>query len=141
MLRFAVILLLSLAIPDTALSDEFSRANTQGVSVNKQATFKNWGVGAMSCARYVEAREMPDTPVGPFDVTFRQWLMGFTTAFNVKDSATTDLLGRTSVERAMNWIEIYCRKNQDKEFFTAVWEFTKLAYPRRVKPGTKIARN
>ncbi len=34
---------------------------------------------------------------------------GFT-SFNLKDSSTTDLLNRTSVERAMNWIEGYRQK-------------------------------
>ncbi len=144
MIRLVAILLLFVAVPGGASSDEFSSAvgqRSDGVSVNKNAMFKNWGVGAMPCASYVEAREFPDSPIGPYDATFRQWLMGFATAFNIKDSSTVDLLGHTSVERAMKWIDGYCREHGDEEFFTAVWQFTKMAYPYRAKPGINTVRN
>lgn len=143
MLRLAALLLLFILPPVGASSDESSqpRRNYEGVSVNEQAVFKNWGVGAMSCSSYIEAREFPDSPVGPYDATFRQWLMGFATAFNIKDITTRDLLGRTSVERAMQWIEGYCRKNGDQDFFSAVWNFTKMAYPHRVKSTVNVVRN
>ena len=95
----------------------------------------------MSCASYVESRDFPDTPTGPYDATFRQWLMGFATTFNIKDTSTSDLLGHTSVEIAMRWIEGYCRKNTDKEFFSAVWEFTTMAYPYRAKSNLNMVRN
>lgn len=143
-LRLTAILLLSVAVPSGAFSDELLSSGGQrsnGISVNENAMFKNWGVGAMPCANYVEAREFPDSPIGPYDATFRQWLMGFATAFNIKDASTTDLLGRTSVEHAMKWIEGYCRKHGDEEFFTAVWQFTKMAYPNRAKPAINITRD
>ena len=142
MLRLVVFTLLLLAFPGGTYSDEMlpdDRQFYEDISVDKHATFKNWGVGAMTCANYVSAREYPDSPVGPYDATFRQWLMGFATAFNIKDNNTSDLLGRTSVERAMKWIEGYCRKNTGGQFFTAVWEFTKIAYPHRQRPITNIA--
>ncbi len=136
MLRLVALTLLFLAVSGGSISGELSSADKrqyESIPVNEQAMFKNWGVGAMSCASYVEAREFPDSPIGPYDATFRQWLMGFATAFNITDNSTADLLGHTSVERAMNWIEGYCRKNGEKEFFSAVWNFTKMAYPHRAK--------
>jgi len=136
MLRVVVLMLLFVAIPGGSYSDELSSENDPfyaGISVNEDTMFKNWGVGALSCGNFVEAREFPDSPIGPYDATFRQWLMGFATAFNIKDSSTSDLLGRTSVERAMKWIETYCRTHEDEEFFAAVWQFTKMAYPYRAK--------
>lgn len=144
MLRIVVIIFLVFAMPGWTYSDELLSADEQfydAISVNENSVFKNWGVGALSCANYVEAREFPDTPIGSYDATYRQWLMGFATAFNIKDAATSDLLGRTSVERAMKWIESYCRKNGKEDFLTAVWEFTKMAYPFRAKTTTNIARN
>lgn len=138
MLRFAVILMLFAFAPLGTFADD---AGHDRITLNEQAMFKNWGVGAFSCTSFVEAREFPDSPVGPYDATFRQWLMGFATAFNLKDNSTADLLGHTSVERAMSWIEGYCRKNGDKEFFSAVWEFTKMAYPHRAKSAIKVAKN
>jgi len=144
MLRFVVIALLFLAAPVGTLSEEVSSVpapRLETMQIDENAIFKNWGVGAMSCTSYVEAREFPDSPIGPYDATFRQWLMGFTTAFNIKDTSTSDLLGHTSVERAMSWIEGYCRKNTDKEFFSAVWEFTTMAYPYRAKSSLNIVRN
>lgn len=138
MKRLVAILVLITLVPLGTAADDM-RKDT--ISLNEQAMFKNWGVGAWSCSSYVEAREFPDSPIGPYDATFRQWLMGFATAFNIQDNTTADLLGRTSVERAMNWIEGYCRKNGDKEFFAAVWQFTKMAYPHRVKSGINIAKN
>jgi len=144
MLRLAVFIFLVAAVPGETVSGELlSEENRfyEDISVSEDTVFKNWGVGAMSCANYVEAREFPDSPIGPYDATFRQWFMGFATAFNIKDASTSDLLGRTSVERAMKWIEGYCRKHEDKEFFTAVWQFTRLAYPYRAKQATNIARN
>ena len=144
MLRLAAIILLSIAVTGGAYSGELSSVDDRQydeISVNEQAIFKNWGVGVMSCTSYVEAREFPDSPVGSYDATFRQWLMGFATAFNIKDTSTADLLGNTSVERAMGWIEGYCRKNGNMEFFTAVWEFTKMAYPHRAKSALKVVTN
>lgn len=144
MLRLVAFMILVVAMPGVASSDDLLSAEDrfyEGISVNQDAVFKNWGVGAMSCTDYIEAREFPDSPVGPYDATFRQWLMGFTTAFNIKDRSTRDLLGRTSVEASMKWIESYCRKNKDQDFFTAVWQFTKTVYPHRIKPGASIARN
>lgn len=141
MLRLLAILFLLVFAPGGSFADELSSANDQkhrGILINEQASFKNWGLGAMSCASYVEAREFPDSPVGPYDATFRQWLMGFATAFNLQDPSTADLLGRTSVERAMKWIESYCRKNATEEFFTAVWKFTKMAYPYRAKSSLNM---
>ena len=138
MQRLVAIFMLVVLVPLGTAADELRRDT---ILLNEQAMFKNWGVGAFSCTSFVEAREFPDSPVGPYDATFRQWLMGFATAFNLKDPSTADLLGRTSVERAMSWIEGYCRKNGDKEFFAAVWEFTKMAYPHRVKPDINIAKN
>ena len=144
MLRFAVIALVFLAAPSGTLPEEVSSVQTprlENMQIDEHAIFKNWGVGTMSCASYVESRDFPDTPTGPYDATFRQWLMGFTTAFNIKDQSTSDLLGYTSVERAMSWIEGYCRKSPDKEFFSAVWEFTKVAYPHRAKSRHNMVRN
>ena len=60
-------------------------------------------------------------------------MLGFATAFNLKDPGTADLLGNTTIEKAMAWIEFYCRNHRNEEFFDAVWEFTKKAYPRRKK--------
>ena len=143
MIRFVVFMLLVVAMPSGTYSDEITSADEQfyeNISVNEDAMFKNWGVGAFTCTSYVEARDLPDSPVGPYDATFRQWFMGFATAFNIKDRSTSDLLGRTSVVRAMNWIEGYCRKNMDDDFFTAVWQFTKIAYPYRSKPTPNIAQ-
>ncbi|NQV48563.1 MAG: hypothetical protein HQ504_12405 [Rhodospirillaceae bacterium] len=144
MLRLAALLMLFVTLPGGLLGGELSSTDDpqhEGISINEQSVFKNWGVGAMTCANYVDAREFPDSPIGPYDATFRQWLMGFATAFNIKDSSTSDLLGNTSVERAMGWIEGYCRKHGDEEFFTAVWEFTKMAYPHRAKSATRMVRN
>ena len=144
MVRLLTLLILFLALPSAALSGDKSSAEEKfyaEVSVSEDSMFKNWGVGALTCSEYVAAREFPDSPIGPYDATFRQWLMGFTTAFNIKDQGTSDLLGRTSVERAMKWIENYCRENEGQEYFAAVWAFTKMAYPYRQKPITNVARN
>lgn len=144
MLRTVAFVLLLLVMPGGASSGELVSSDEQfydAISVDQDAMFKNWGVGALSCAKYIEAREFPDSPIGPYDATFRQWLMGFATAFNIKDASTSDLLGRTSVERVMKWVEDYCRKNEDDEFLTAIWKFTKIAYPYRIRPTTNIAAN
>lgn len=144
MVRVFTLLILLLALPAGLNAGDRISAEEQfynDISVNEDSMFKNWGVGALSCADYIAAREFPDSPIGPYDATFRQWLMGFTTAFNIKDRGTSDLLGRTSVEKAMKWIEGYCRKNQGKEYFAAVWELTKIAYPYREKPITNMAEN
>ncbi len=136
MLRTGLIVLLCVTTLHGAFGGEEPITNdtrTIGVALNDGTVFKNWGVGGLTCGTFVEARKFPDSPVGPYDATFRQWLLGFATAFNVKDPGTTDLLGNTTVEKAMAWIEFYCRKHRNEEFFTAVWEFTKKAYPRRSK--------
>ena len=82
MQRLVAIFMLVVLVPLGTAADELRRDT---ILLNEQAMFKNWGVGAFSCTSFVEAREFPDSPVGPYDATFRQWLMGFATAFNLKD--------------------------------------------------------
>ena len=144
MLRLLTLLIFMMTFSGVSLSDEIAFVDSpesKELSINKQYTFKNWGVGSFSCTQFVESREMPDSPIGPYDATFRQWLMGYATAFNIMDETTSDLLGRTSIERTMNWIENYCRLNGDVEFVSAVWKFTHMAYPHRMKTTVNTARN
>ena len=134
--RIVLIVLLCVTTLHGALGGEEAIVNDTraiGIALNERTVFKNWGVGGLTCVTYLEARKFPDSSVGPYDATFRQWLLGFATAFNVKDPGTSDLLGNTTVEKTMAWLEYYCRKHRNAEFFDAVWAFTKKAYPRRKK--------
>jgi len=141
MLRFAAIPLLAALAFGEASAKEPPTIRTQavrGAAVDKDAVFKNWGVGGMTCGEFVVAREFPDSPVGPYDATFRQWLLGFATAFNIKDPDTADLLGGETAESAMIWIETYCRINPQQEFFQAVWKYTEQAYPYRIRQSLTV---
>lgn len=82
-------------------------------------TIAIWGIGQISCGRFVQERERGAGAYGPFDATFRQWLLGFLTALNWSDPERPDLLAGTDAEGAMLWVENHCRSQPLDTFFDA----------------------
>ncbi|MBL8661155.1 MAG: hypothetical protein JNM75_15570 [Rhodospirillales bacterium] len=78
-----------------------------------------WGIGQISCGRFVQERERRPGAYGAYDATFRQWLLGFMTALNWSDPAQRDLLAGSDAEGAMLWVENYCRGQPLDTFFDA----------------------
>lgn len=78
-----------------------------------------WGIGQISCGRFVQERERPAGPYGAYDATFRQWLLGFITALNWSDPQRRDRLAGTDAEGAMLWVENHCRTQPLDTFFDA----------------------
>lgn len=78
-----------------------------------------WGIGQISCGRFIQERERRAGPYGSYDATFRQWLLGFITALNWAGPDRRDLLAGADAEGAMLWIENYCRARPLDTFFDA----------------------
>lgn len=78
-----------------------------------------WGIGQISCGRFIQERERRAGPYGSYDATFRQWLLGFITALNWSEPQRRDLLAGADAEGAMLWVENYCRAQPLDTFFDA----------------------
>lgn len=78
-----------------------------------------WGIGQISCGRFIQERERRAGAHGPYDATFRQWLLGFITALNWMDPDRRDLLEGSDAEGAMLWVENYCRAKPLDTFLDA----------------------
>lgn len=85
----------------------------------RAAGVATWGIGQISCGRFITERERRAGAHGPYDATFRQWLLGFITALNWMDPNRQDLLEGSDAEGAMLWVENYCRTHPLDTFFDA----------------------
>lgn len=82
---------------------------TTAAAEERGAGVATWGIGQISCGRFVQERERRPGNRGPYDATFRQWLLGFITALNWSAADRRDLLEGSDAEGAMLWVENYCR--------------------------------
>ena len=87
--------------------------------------FVVFGVGEHKCINYLTNRKEPE-----FEY-YREWLSGYLSAFNVIMANTYDIMGDRSYRQIINWLNQYCRKNQQEYFVNAMAELTSKLYPAR----------
>ncbi len=89
--------------------------------------FVVFGSGENNCADYTRARAVK----GQAYQVYKQWLMGYLSAFNVIVSNTYDILGERNYKQVRRWLDSYCKKNPKESFVNASAMLTVKLYPER----------
>lgn len=63
------------------------------------------GTGGHSCKTFVSDRSRNN------DVYYLMWLAGYLTRYNAATPGAYDILGDTQIDRAMMWLENYCKQH------------------------------
>lgn len=106
-------------------------------SMDQNNEFRTIGIGAQPCSAYLQARQGNDPDASaPYGV----WMTGFITANNLTRRHTYDLLGNTTVERAMDVLDSYCGDHPEHPFVFAVMQLvSKELVPQRVQKKPESA--
>jgi hypothetical protein len=68
------------------------------------------GVGGRSCRTFVTERSRNN------DVNYLMWLAGYLTRYNAATIGAYDILGDTEIDKAMMWLENYCKEHPYQPF-------------------------
>ena len=98
-------------------------------ATNEAGRYTSRGFGNRSCALYVESRKGSLAGLG-----FTTWLSGFFTAVNQLTEGTEDILAGMSLDDAMEWLEIRCRKYPASTFAAVANAFVESRRPDASKP-------
>ncbi|MBX9608697.1 MAG: hypothetical protein K2Y51_20930 [Gammaproteobacteria bacterium] len=92
-----------------------------------------WGVGGRSCHQFDVAAADPAEVAA-----FRDFLMGYLTAFNTLAPETYDALGGQPLENALEWLHDYCDQHQMDSFERALGQLLLARHDERsrVPPGS-----
>ena len=94
--------------------------------------FATYGVGGESCTEYQAARNQG----GEEEDTYRQWLAGYISGFNLIIDNNYDIFGSTDFEGMMTWLDNRCKKYPRENITNAVARFTEIvfSYRKQIKP-------
>ncbi len=96
-------------------------------AADENGSYAIWGVGKKSCFSYNKSRDSGD------DSTYRNYLMGYLTAFNTQADDTYRISGGMDMFGVLNWIDEYCQEKPVHGFDQAVVEFIVEQFPKRYK--------
>ena len=89
--------------------------------------FVVFSIGAASCSDYLQARRNESTSIE----SYRQWLSGYLSAFNLIVVNTYDIVGDYKYKQIIDWLDRYCLQNQTVTFVNASAALTISLYPDR----------
>jgi hypothetical protein len=87
------------------------------------------GTGGRSCRTFVSDRSRNN------DVYYLMWLAGYLTRYNTSTPGAYDILGDRSIDKAMMWLEGYCKEHPFQSFDSAASALViNLTHPGDVTP-------
>ncbi len=97
-----------------------------------QGNYAIWGTGARSCDQFTQSKQ-DATKLAPF----RDYLMGYLTAFNTLAPDTYDAVGDESLETTLAWLDQYCDQHKMDSFERAMGQLLLARHDQRsrVPPG------
>lgn len=103
------------------------------VAADGAGNYAIWGAGGRSCHQFEVATTDPAQTAA-----FRDFLMGYLTAFNTLAPETYDALGGESLESALSWLRDYCDQHQMDSFERALGQLLLARHDARsrVPPGS-----
>jgi len=113
-MRYFVVLVLAAHLQHAAGMDESGR-------------YAIWGAGLKSCHSYGKARAKQE------DASYRDYLMGYLTAYNALTPETYRLSAGQNLEAILGWFDAYCGARPVHGFDQAVLEFISEHHPARRK--------
>ena len=98
-------------------------------AADKEGNYAVWGMGNQSCHAYNKARAGTE---GDAD-TFKFYVMGYLTAYNVHQSETYSISSATPMPDILVWLDEYCDGHAVSSFETALKVFISEHYEDRMK--------
>ena len=86
-----------------------------GISADGSGNYAIWGAGSRSCNQF--QRALPDDSA---IAAFREYLMGYLTAYNTLAENTYKATGAMSLEDALAWLDAYCDAHKIDSFERAI---------------------
>ncbi|MCI0400293.1 MAG: hypothetical protein L0Y67_01795 [Gammaproteobacteria bacterium] len=96
---------------------------TNGYGLDALGKYQTYAT--MPCGNYAEYRASPDS------IQVTTFVKGYLSALNFSLDDTYDLLGNTTFEDAMAWIDRYCQEHATATFNDALQMFLVEFYPSR----------
>jgi len=102
------------------------------LAADGQGNYAIWGTGGRSCNQFTHARA-ETAKLAPF----RDYMMGYLTAFNTLVPDTYDALGGQSLEVSLEWLGEYCGEHKMDSFERAVGQLLQARHDQRARipPG------
>jgi len=106
-------------------------------AADRDGNYAVWGMGNLSCHAYNNARASDDTEAFDNADTFRFYVMGYLTAYNVHQSETYSISAEQQMPDIMGWFDEYCDSHAVDSFENALKVFISEHYEKRMKtvPG------
>ena len=119
---YGIILSLLLIVPVTAYAED------------NNGNHAIWGVGNKSCISFTKAREADDFSA------YKNYLMGFLTAYNILTSDTYRLSGSKDLNEILIWFDDYCELKAVNAFEQAIIDFVVEHHESRAKKPLRFSR-
>jgi hypothetical protein len=79
-----------------------------------------YGSGYKSCELYVQARGEQSIELNVDRTEFIAWLGGYLSGVNAISFATTNAMGKSDLDDAVRWLDVYCGAHEQTAFSAAV---------------------
>ena len=101
-------------------------------AADDQGNYAIWGAGARSCNHFALAAQNESELS-----SFRDYLMGYLTAFNTLTPDTYDATGGETLEKSLLWLRRYCSEHKMDSFERALGQLllTQHEQRSRMSPG------
>ncbi|MBM2830204.1 MAG: peptidoglycan binding protein [Gammaproteobacteria bacterium] len=103
-------------------------------ATDNKGNYAIWGVGNRSCHGYLQARAAND-----FD-KFKDYLMGFLTAYNVMTPETYSISGGKNLDEVLIWFDDHCELQPTISFEQAITDFIAENFEQRMKTSPSSFR-
>ena len=88
------------------------------MAADRDGNYAVWGPGAKSCHSYNQA------PGEDARIPFRNYVMGYLTAYNAVSAETYAISGDMNLDAVMGWLDDYCEQKPMHSFEQALIDFT-----------------
>lgn len=102
-----------------------------GSAADAQNKYKMRGIGAFTCAKYLEERRTDLKGSS----RFADWLTGYLTAYNLYQPQTFDIAPNHDANGLLTYLDLYCSRNQKMLIGQAAQAFVKAVYEKRQVSG------
>ena len=102
-------------------------------SADSKGNYAIWGAGRQSCNQFLKAADKPELE------RFKNYLMGYLTAFNTLSEDTYNITAGENLSSAVTWLKGYCDLHQIESYDRAIQQFVDEKYEARFRepPGRK----
>ena len=111
------------------------------LAVDNQGRFYALGVGMRKCNDFIKFRErrIEKFTARDYEITghvVEHWVAGYLTAHNYYVVDTYNIKGDANLEQIAEWLEEFCRSDQDEYFAEAVVALAESLHDKRVTTGS-----